>query len=44
MNMNLIALNLRPLLAILVSLVASGLIYVLGEHIKRGDNLHGFHS
>ena len=34
MNMNLIALNLRPLLAILVSLVASGLIYVLGEHIK----------
>ena len=33
--MNLISLNIRPLLAILVSLCASGLIYVLGDHIKE---------
>ena len=33
--MNLIDLNVRPLLAILVSLCASGLIYVLGDHIKE---------
>ena len=33
--MNLISLSIRPLLAILVSLCASGLIYVLGEHIKE---------
>ena len=32
--MNLMALEFRPLLAILVSLTASGLIYVLGEHIR----------
>lgn len=32
--MMLISLNFRPMLAIAVSLFASGLIYVLGEHIK----------
>ena len=32
--MNIMALELRPLLAVLTSLVASGLIYVLGEHIR----------
>ena len=30
----LLALSLRPLYAVLVSLIASGLIYVTGEHIK----------
>lgn len=32
--MNLMAIEFRPLLAVLVSLVASVLIYVLGEHIR----------
>ena len=31
---NFMALELRPLYAVLVSLIASGLIYVLGEHIR----------
>lgn len=33
--MNWLALSYRPLYAVLVSLIASGLIYVLGEHIHR---------
>lgn len=32
--MNFMALELRPLYAVLISLTASGLIYVLGEHIR----------
>ena len=32
--MKLMAIEFRPLLAVLVSLVASVLIYVLGEHIR----------
>ena len=32
--MNLMAIEFRPLLAVLVSLTASVLIYVLGEHIR----------
>ena len=32
---DLLALQYRPLLAVLVSLAASGLIYVLGEHIHQ---------
>ena len=32
---NLLALQYRPLLAVLVSLCASGLIFVLGEHVHR---------
>lgn len=33
--MNLFSLEMRPVLAIAVSLIASGLIYVLGEHIHQ---------
>lgn len=35
--MILMSLNFRPLLAISVSLIASGLIYLLGEHIKANS-------
>ena len=34
---NLFSLELRPVYAVAVSLIASGLIYVLGEHIKQNS-------